>query len=67
VLCIPGLKRLFSLALRNASQRGVGIRLHSSVRLLPVEFLIAEEGFWTVRRCRLAWRDGDFAGAEFID
>ena len=64
---IPGLKRLFSSTVRDASDRGIGMRIHSNLVLLPVEFIICEERFWTVRQCRLIWREGDFAGAEFVD
>jgi hypothetical protein len=67
IIGIPGLKRLFSFTVRDASDRGVGMRIHSKLVMLPVEFIICEERFWTVRQCRLIWREGDFAGAEFID
>jgi hypothetical protein len=61
------LNDIFSFTIRDASERGIGIRLHSRLPLIPVEFLISEDGFKTARRCRLVWREGDFAGAEFPD
>jgi hypothetical protein len=61
------LNDIFSFTIRDASERGIGIRLHSRLPLIPVEFLISEDGFKTARRCRLVWREGDFAGAEFAD
>jgi hypothetical protein len=67
LLCIPRLKNLFSFTMRDASERGIGMRLHSNCRLFPLEFMIVEERSWTVRQCRLIWRQGDFAGAEFVD
>lgn len=67
LLHIGGLNQLFSLTVRDASDRGVGLRLHSSLPLLPVEFTVSEDGFRTVRRCRLVWRDGYFLGAALVD
>jgi hypothetical protein len=67
LLRIAGLNQLFSLTLRDTSERGVGMRLHSSVPLLPVEFTVSEDGFRTARQCRLVWREGDFLGATFVD
>jgi hypothetical protein len=67
LLCIPKLKNLFAFTVRDMSERGIGMRLHPNCRLLPVEFMVAEEGLRNVRRCRLVWRENDFAGAEFID
>jgi len=61
------LNDIFSFTIRDASERGIGIRLHSRLPLIPVEFLISEDGFKTARRCRLVWREGEFAGAEFAD
>jgi len=67
LFCIPKMKNLFSFTVRNISKRGLGMRLHASCRLLPTEFVIVNEDVWTIRRCRLIWRQGDFAGAEFIN
>jgi hypothetical protein len=67
LLCIPRRKNLFSFSVRDRSARGIGMQLHPGCRLLPVEFMVADEGSWTVQHCRLAWRDGDFAGVAFVD
>ena len=67
LLCAPGVKKLSAYTMRNASEQGIGLRLHPGCRLLTTKFLTVEEGFWIVRECRLVWRQGDFAGAEFID
>lgn len=80
LLCISGLKSFYAFTVRDASGYGIGMRLHQSPHLLPIEFMIAEEALvltaddgkfaaccWTTRRCRLVWREGDFAGAAFID
>ena len=61
------LNDICSFTIRDASERGIGIRLHSRLPLLPVKFMISEDGFKTAERCRLVWREGDFAGAEFVD
>jgi hypothetical protein len=67
LLRIPGINDLFSFTARDASDLGIGIRLHFDLPLLPIDFDISEDGFRTVRRCRLVWRESIFAGAEFID
>ena len=67
LLCIPRLKNLVSFTVRDISERGIGMRLHPNCRMLPTEFMVAEEGLHNVRRCRLVWREHDFAGAEFIN
>ena len=67
LLHIAGLNHLFSLTVRDASDRGVGMRLHASLPLLPVEFMVSEDGFRTAQQCRLIWREGNFVGATFVD
>ena len=67
LLRISGLRDLFDLTLRDASDRGVGMRLHIDLPLLPVDFEASDNGFRTVRRCRLVWRDSNFLGVKFID
>jgi hypothetical protein len=61
------LNDIFPFTIRDTSERGIGIRLHSRLPLIPVELMISEDGFKTARQCRLVWREGDFAGAEFTD
>ena len=67
LLRVQGINDLFSFTVRNASDRGMGMRLHFNLPLLSIDFDMSEDGFRTVRRCRLIWRDSHFAGAEFID
>jgi hypothetical protein len=64
---VSGLKRLFFFTVQDASELGIGMRLHSTFALLPIEFVICAERLLIARRCRLAWRKGDVAGAEFAD
>src|ERR1700735_2066361 len=58
------LNDIFSFTIRDASERGIGIRLHSRLPLIPVEFLISEDGFKTARRYRLRLRGGGFFWAR---
>ena len=67
LLRIAGLTNLFELTVRDTSDRGIGMRLHIDLPLLPVDFEISDNGFRTVRRCRLVWRDSNFLGAKLID
>jgi hypothetical protein len=66
-LRIPGINDLFLFTVRDASDRGIGMRLHFNLPLLSIDFDMSEDGFRMIRRCRLIWRDSCFAGAEFID
>ena len=67
LLRIEGLSNLFELTVRDMSDRGIGIRLHIDLPLLPVDFEISDTGFTTAQNCRLVWRESNFLGAEFID
>jgi hypothetical protein len=67
LLRIAGLSNLFELTVRDVSDRGISIRLHIDLLLLPVDFDISEKGFRSAQRCRLIWREGNFVGAEFVD
>jgi hypothetical protein len=49
---------------RDTSDVGAGIRL-DGLKIVPSEFAISYDGFRSSRRCRLIWRDGDFAGVTF--
>jgi hypothetical protein len=66
LLCIPGSKKLVPYTIRDVSERGLGLKLHDKLDLRP-HFLVVEEGSWAVRQCHLLWREGGFAGAEFLD
>jgi len=67
LLRIAGLRNLFELTVRDVSDRGVGVRLHIDLPLLPVDFDISDNGFRSAQHCRLIWREGSFVGAEFVD
>jgi hypothetical protein len=67
LLRISGLNSLFALTVRDTSDHGIGMRLHVDLPLLPVDFELSDNGFRTIRRCRLVWRESNFLGAEFID
>jgi hypothetical protein len=67
LLRIAGLTNLFELTVRDTSDRGIGMRLHIDLPLLPVDFEISDNGFRTAQKCRLIWRESNFVGAEFVD
>ena len=67
LLRIAGLNNLFQLTVRDISHRGIGMRLHIGLPLLPVDFTISDDGFRTAQKCRLIWRESSFIGAEFVD
>jgi hypothetical protein len=49
---------------RDVTNHGAGVKLNG-VNIVPSDFDISFDNFRTMRRCRLIWRDGDFAGAAF--
>jgi hypothetical protein len=49
---------------RDVTNQGAGLKLNG-LNIVPSEFGISFDGFRTMRRCRLVWRDGDFVGAAF--
>jgi hypothetical protein len=51
-------------SVQDVTNHGAGIRLNG-LTVVPSEFDISFDNFRTARRCRLIWRDGDFAGASF--
>ena len=55
-----------AVTLTKRANVAVGIRLHLDTKLLPVEFRLSDEGFRTIERCRLVWRETDLIGVEFI-
>ncbi len=54
-----------SCCVRDFTVKGSGIRLNGPT-LLPLTFELSFDGFHTSQRCRLIWRDGDFAGVIFL-
>ena len=67
LLRIAGLTNLFELTVRDTSDRGIGMRRHINLPLLPVDFEISDNVFRTAQKCRLVWRESNFIGAEFVD
>jgi hypothetical protein len=67
LLRIAGLTNLFEVTVRDISDRGIGMRLHINLPLLPIGFKISDDGFRTAQKCRLIWRESNFIGAEFVD
>jgi hypothetical protein len=55
---------VFSCGLRDITNVGAGIRLYD-ISVLPLNFELSFDNFHTIRKCRLVWRQGDFAGASF--
>ena len=49
---------------RDMSLDGAGVWL-GGAKLLPVEFDLVIDGYQSPRRCRVAWRWGDFVGLRF--
>jgi hypothetical protein len=50
--------------LREFTVKGAGIRLNG-ITLLPLSFGLSLDAFHITERCRLIWREGDFAGVIF--
>jgi hypothetical protein len=57
----PGLR---SCGITDISSAGAGIRAHE-LPAVPLDFELSFDNFRTGRKCRLAWRDGDFLGVAF--
>jgi hypothetical protein len=51
-------------AVLNITNAGPGIRADGP-DMLPQDFELSFDNFHTIRRCRLIWRQGDFAGVAF--
>ena len=65
LLSIPGQIVAQDCGLRDFSVKGAGIRLNGII-LLPLTFELSLDAFHTMERCRLIWRNGDFAGVIFL-
>ena len=65
LLSIPGQIVTQACGLRDFSVKGAGIRLNGII-LLPLTFELSLDAFHTMERCRLIWRNGDFAGVIFL-
>jgi hypothetical protein len=65
LLSIPGQIVAQACGLRDFTVKGAGIRINGIV-LLPLTFELSLDAFHTTERCRLIWRDGNFAGVVFL-
>jgi hypothetical protein len=65
LLSIPGQIVAQDCRVRDFTVKGAGIRLNG-ITLLPLTFELSLHAFHTNERCRLVWRDGDFAGVVFL-
>ena len=64
LLFFRGRAGVFSCCVRDVTNSGAGIRLEG-LNVFPVEFDLSFDGFRTIRKCRLIWRDTDFVGLAF--
>ena len=64
LLSIPGHIMAQPCSVRDLTVMGASVRL-KGIALLPVKFEISFDGFRNLQRCRMIWRDGDFAGLLF--
>jgi hypothetical protein len=64
LMFFAGQDRVHPCCIRDVTNLGACVRLNG-LSILPSEFAISFDNFHTMRRCRLIWRDGDFAGAAF--
>jgi hypothetical protein len=53
-----------SCTIHDVTNFGAGIHLQG-LKVIPLEFALSFDNFRSVRKCRLAWRQGDFFGAAF--
>jgi len=64
LLFFRGQADVFPCCVRDVTNYGAGIRLEG-LNVFPVEFDLSFDGFRTIRKCRLIWRDTDFVGLAF--
>jgi hypothetical protein len=49
---------------RDVTNLGAGIRTQT-LHIMPLDFDLSFDGFRTIRKCRLIWRQGEFFGVAF--
>jgi hypothetical protein len=64
LLHFAGCNGVHGCCVRDVTNLGAGIRLNG-LNIVPSEFGVSFDNFRTMRRCRLIWRNGDFAGVTF--
>jgi hypothetical protein len=55
---------IFSCALRDISDTGVGLRLHDGDAITPI-FKMTLDNFRNIRTCQVIWSRGRYIGATF--
>jgi hypothetical protein len=65
LLFFEGHDKVYHCCVRDVTNDGAGMRLSGGLSILPLAFGISFDGFRTMRKCRLIWREGDFLGATF--
>ena len=53
-----------SCTVRDVTNSGAGIRAQN-LQIMPLDFELSFDGFRTVRKCRLIWRQHEFFGVAF--
>lgn len=53
-----------SCTVRDVTNSGAGIRAQN-LQIMPLDFELSFDGFRTVRKCRLIWRQDEFFGVAF--
>jgi hypothetical protein len=53
-----------SCTVRDVTNLGAGIR-GQNLPIMPLDFELSFDGFRTVRKCRLIWRQDEFFGVAF--
>jgi hypothetical protein len=64
LLFFKGQAGIFACHVRDTTNHGAGIRLNG-LNIVPLTFDLSFDNFRTIRKSRLVWRDGDFAGVAF--
>ena len=65
-LIFSGAQRgIFSCALRDISDTGVGLRIHDG-DVVALTFKITLDNFRNVQSCRVVWSRGRYIGASFL-
>jgi hypothetical protein len=66
LLFFKGKAGIFNCHVRDATNHGARVRLNG-LNIMPLNFDLSFDNFRTIRKSRLVWRDGDFAGIAFED
>lgn len=64
LIFFTGSETVHSCCVRDATNDGAGVRLNG-LSVMPFEFGISFDRFHTMRKCRMIWREGNFAGVTF--